>query len=738
MSVVGIDFGNLSTVVAVARNRGIDVICNEVSNRVTPTLVSFGQKQRYLGEGAKTQETSNLKNTVGSLKRLAGRTLSEDKELSEVEARFLTVALTEVDQGAEVSVKVQYRGEPRTFTITQVIAMYFTKIKAITAAEINGPVTDCVISIPGYYTDRQRRAILDAAEIAGLNPLRLLNDVTAAALGYGITKTDLPEEKPRHVVFVDIGHSDYGVAVVNYLKGQLTVKATAYDRHFGGRYFDEVLVDHFAADFKERYKIDVKSNAKALLRLRVGCEKLKKVLSANPQAHLNVESIMDDRDVSALMTRQEFEELASDLFSRVRAPIEKALADAGLTAEEIDAIEIVGGSTRIPAIKDTLTDIFKKELSTTLNQDEAIARGCALQCAILSPVFKVRDFSIQDITPYPVKYSWEASGEETESELEVFPRNNTIPSTKVLTLSRDEPFDLTVDYADPSTLPPGTRPHLGRYTVQKVKPMKSEETGEMGPATVKVKARVNMHGIASVDGAYIAEEITKEETDEDGNTKTRKVIRKHELPIVASNTSSLPLPILQGLTEAEGQMAAEDKLVADTEERKNALEEYVYEMRDRVETIYKDFVDEATGASFLDQLRSTEDWLYEDGEDASKSIYVSKLNELRAIGDPIVSRAKEAEGREEAIKALRSSIDIYTAQATDMGDSKYDHIPVEEKQKVAERCGSTLKWLEEKVAEQEAKPAHEDPILRVAELKKERQDLVMFASGIMSKPKPAP
>lgn len=260
----------------------------------------------------------------------------------------------------------------------------------------------------------------------------------------------------------------------------------------------------------------------------------------------------------------------------------------------------------------------------------------------------------------------------------------------------------------------------------------------MGPATVKVKARVNMHGIASVDGAYIAEEITKEETDEDGNTKTRKVIRKHELPIVASNTSSLPLPILQGLTEAEGQMAAEDKLVADTEERKNALEEYVYEMRDRVETIYKDFVDEATGASFLDQLRSTEDWLYEDGEDASKSIYVSKLNELRAIGDPIVSRAKEAEGREEAIKALRSSIDIYTAQATDMGDSKYDHIPVEEKQKVAERCGSTLKWLEEKVAEQEAKPAHEDPILRVAELKKERQDLVMFASGIMSKPKPAP
>jgi len=305
MSVVGIDFGNMNSVIAVARNRGIDVITNEVSNRATPSKVSFGPKQRYLGESAQTQEISNFKNTVSSLKRIAGRTF-QDQEVQNIEAKYINADLLEVD--GQVGVKVNYLGQPTTFSNIQLVAMYFTKIKETAQAELKIPVSDCVISVPGWYTDVQRRAILDAADISGLNPLRLINDTTASALGYGITKTDLPEEKPRHVVFCDIGHSSYSVAVVAYLKGQLTIRSTAYDRHFGGRNFDEVLVDHLSEMFKEKYRIDVKSNNKALFRLRSAAEKLKKVLSANPASPINIESIMDDKDVSAIVKREEFEE----------------------------------------------------------------------------------------------------------------------------------------------------------------------------------------------------------------------------------------------------------------------------------------------------------------------------------------------------------------------------------------------------------------------------------------------
>ncbi|KAF9351911.1 adenyl-nucleotide exchange factor sse1, partial [Mortierella sp. AD094] len=543
MSVVGIDFGNLQSVIAVARNRGIDVICNEVSNRFTPSLVSFGPKQRYLGETAKTQEISNFKNTISSLKRIVGRTLA-DKEVQEIEKQYLTAPLVEVN--GQLAVKVNYQGQETTFTTLQVFAMYLTKMKEIAASETNSPVSDCVIAIPAWFTDVQRRAVLDASEIAGLNVLRLINDSTAVALGYGITKTDLPEDKPRNICFVDVGHSSYTVSIVSYIKGQLTVKARAFDRHFGGRDFDRMLVDHFAAEFKTKYGIDVKSNGKALIRLMAGCEKLKKILSANSQAPLNIESIMEDRDVASTMKRTEFEELAQELISRVEAPLKQVLEDAGMTIADIDAVEMVGGSIRIPALKERIQAFFGKELSSTLNQDEAIARGAALQCAILSPSFKVREFAVHDITNYPIKMTWQPTPEEEETELVVFNKNNAIPSTKILTFYRSEPFDLEAQYAEPESIPAGINPWIARFSVKKVEPVNGE------PACIKVKARVNIHGVLSVESAYVVEEVIKEEAAEATKTeaaegeeaaaapetrKVKKLVKKGDLPVVSATSS---------------------------------------------------------------------------------------------------------------------------------------------------------------------------------------------------------
>jgi heat shock protein 4 len=298
MSVVGVDFGTLNTVIAVARNRGVDVITNEVSNRATPSLVGFGPRSRYLGEPAKTQEISNLKNTVGSLKRLVGRSLSDPDV--QIEQEHVSAPL--IDINGQVGAEVTYLGKKEQFTATQLVSMFLGKIKATAAAELKLPVKEIVMSVPVWFTDIQRRALMDAADIAGLQLLRLINDTTAAALGWGITKLDLPtaEEKPKRVAFIDIGHSNYTCSIIEFRKGELTVKATAWDRHFGGRDFDKALVDHFAAEFKEKYKIDIRTNGKAMVRVAAAAEKLKKILSANLQAPVNIESLMNDVDVQTV------------------------------------------------------------------------------------------------------------------------------------------------------------------------------------------------------------------------------------------------------------------------------------------------------------------------------------------------------------------------------------------------------------------------------------------------------
>ena len=481
---------------------------------MSSSLVAFGPKSRYVGEAAKTQEISNLKNTVSNLKRLAGRKFN-DPEV-EIEKQFIAADLVEAKNG-DVGVKVKYLGQDEVFSATQLMAMYLTKIKATASAELKLPVSDIVLSVPPWFTDPQRRSIMDAAEIAGLKLLRLMNDTTATALGWGITKLDLPtgEEKPRRVCFVDIGHSNYTVSIVSFKKGELTVLATAFDRHFGGRNIDKALIDHFADVFKEKYKIDIYTNAKAYFRVAAAVEKLKKVLSANAQAPINVESVMNDVDASSMLKREGLEELIQPLLDRITVPLEEALAEAKLTKDDIDAIELVGGSTRVPSLKECISEFFGKPLSFTLNQDEAIARGCAFACAILSPVFRVRDFSVHDILSYPIEFTWEQSPDipDEDTSLTVFNKNNTVPSTKILTFYRKEPFDLEAKYAEPEKLPGKMSPWIGRFSVKGVHPDSKDDF-----MICKLKARVNLHGVLNIEGGFFVEEVeVEEEIKEEGD-----------------------------------------------------------------------------------------------------------------------------------------------------------------------------------------------------------------------------
>lgn len=735
-SVVGIDFGNLASKIGVARKGGIDVIVNETSNRATPSLISFGVKSRAIGEAAKTLETSNFKNTIGSLKRLIGRTFN-DPEIAEVEKQYINAQLQDVN--GEVGVKVNYLGEPNTFSATQLVAMYLGKLRDITAPEIKATPSDVVISVPGWYNDSQRRAVLDAAHIAGLNPLRLINDTTAIALGYGITKSDLPEpDAPRNVVFVDIGHSNYSVAVVAFAKGQLSVKSTAYDHNFGGRNIDLALVKHFAAEFKEKYKIDVLSNPKAVFRLITAAEKLKKVLSANAEAPLNVESIMNDIDASSKLNREQFEELIAEPLSRITAPLEEALLEAGLTPDQIHSIELVGGSTRIPAIRTRVRDFFgsNRQLSSTLNADEAVCRGATFACAMLSPVFRVRDFNVQDITPYPIKTAWErvpGDAEEDDTELVVFPRGNNIPSTKVLTFYRSAPFELEASYLHPDKVHGPAR--IGTFRCEGVSPSANGD-----PVQIKVKTRLNLHGILSFEGAQLIEEETAEpeplpEGAEGEPPKPRKLVKKTDLP-VKTQYNQLETAALEKLRESEASMHAADKLVADTEDRKNALEEYVYDMRGKLDERLAPFVLPDEKAKILELAQKAEDWLYsEEGEDASKSAYVERLDGLHALGDPVTNRYREHEARPRAAAQLRETIGAYMSQ---VNQPDYAHIDEAERNKVVERCATEQQWLDDKSARQLEKPKTADPILTSAEILKRRDELIYFSQPILSKPKPKP
>lgn len=740
MAVVGIDFGSLHSKIGVARHRGIDIIANEVSNRATPSLVAFGPKQRAIGEAAKTQETSNYKNTVGSLKRLVGRMLN-DPEIQEVEKKFINATL--VDTAGTIGVEVSYLGEKHTFSAVQLAAMYLGKIRDITATELKTGVTDVVIAVPGWYTDIQRRALLDAASIAGLNTLRLINDSTAVALGYGITKSDLPEaDNPRHVAFVDVGHSSLSVSVVAFSKGQLKVLSTAYDRNLGGRDIDYALVHHFATEFKTKYKIDVLSSPKATFRLAAGCEKLKKVLSANAEAPLNVESIMNDVDVSSKLTRDAYESLIAGVLDRIAQPCQVALAGSGLTLEQIDTVELVGGSTRIPAVRARIQSAFLgKILSTTLNQDEAIARGATFSCAMLAPTFRVRDFAMHDINYYPIKVQWEASpgDPDDDTELLVFDRGNGIPSTKVLTFYRKDAFEIEARYAEPSMLPGSVNPWIAKFAAKAIPP---DAKGDL--QAVKLKTRLNLHGIMSFEAAYVEEIEEREDAMQvDGEAegeakpkKTKKIIKK-EVPFV-SGATSLDSTILERLKEQEAQMHSSDKLVMDTEDRKNALEEYVYDTRGKLDDRYISYVQEAEKEKLLAALQDAEDWLYtEEGEEATKSAYVSRLDSLKVLGDPIATRYRENEDRPRTISELRESLNHYMAQATSI-EEKYAHIDEKDKQPIVEKCATIQKWLDDQIARQSERPKNVDPVLKCTDILKKKDEIIYFATPIMTKPKPKP
>uniref|UniRef100_A0A673JNB2 Heat shock 70 kDa protein 4-like n=1 Tax=Sinocyclocheilus rhinocerous TaxID=307959 RepID=A0A673JNB2_9TELE len=756
MSVVGFDVGFLSCYVAVARAGGIETAANEYSDRSTPACVSFGPRNRSIGAAAKSQMVTNCKNTVQGFKRFHGRAFS-DPFVQNLKSS-LVYDLSQMPSGT-TGIKVMYMEEEKVFSIEQITAMLLTKLKETAESALKKPVADCVISVPCFYTDAERRSVIDAAQIAGLNCLRLMNETTAVALAYGIYKQDLPtpEEKPRTVVFVDIGHSGYQVSVCAFNKGKLKILATAFDPEMGGKDFDERLVKHFCEEFAVKYKLDVKSKPRALVRLYQECEKLKKLMSANSSdLPLNIECFMNDIDVSSKLNRAQFEEMCADILARVEPPLRSLLEQAHLKKDDIHAVEIVGGASRMPAIKERINKFFGKEPSTTLNADEAVARGCALQCAILSPAFKVREFSTTDVVPFPISLKWNSAAEDGVSDCEVFPKNHASPFSKVLTFYRREPFSLEAYYNCPKELP-YPDPTIGQYVIQKVIPQASGESSK-----IKVKVRVNIHGIFSVSSASLVEvqkseeeeesmdtehstekenevllqDTTEKKSDQPPQAKKAKVKTKVlELPIENNPQWQLANDMLNLFVESEGKMIMQDKLEKERNDAKNYVEEYVYEMRDKLHGIFEKFVNE--NALSL-KLEDTEVWLYEDGEDQPKQVYIDKLVDLKSLGQPIQDRYTEFEERPKAFDELGRQLQQYMkiVEAYKTKEEQYDHLEEAEVQKVDRMVNDVMIWMNSKMNQQSKQSLAVEPVVKTTEIQAKTRELFSTCNPIVTKPKP--
>uniref|UniRef100_G3ULX7 Heat shock protein 105 kDa n=1 Tax=Loxodonta africana TaxID=9785 RepID=G3ULX7_LOXAF len=808
MSVVGLDVGSQSCYIAVARAGGIETIANEFSDRCTPSVISFGSKNRTIGVAAKNQQITHANNTVSNFKRFHGRAFSDP--FIQREKENLSYDLVPMKNGG-VGIKVMYMDEEHLFSVEQITAMLLTKLKETAENNLKKPVTDCVISVPSFFTDAERRSVLDAAQIVGLNCLRLMNDMTAVALNYGIYKQDLPglDEKPRIVVFVDMGHSAFQVSACAFNKGKLKVLGTAFDPFLGGKNFDEKLVEHFCAEFKTKYKLDTKSKIRALLRLHQECEKLKKLMSSNStDLPLSIECFMDDRDVSGKMSRSQFEDLCAELLQKIDVPLRALMEQTQLKAEDVSAVEIVGGATRIPAVKEKIAKFFGKDVSTTLNADEAVARGCALQCAILSPAFKVREFSVTDAVPFPISLVWNHDSEDTEGVHEVFYRNHAAPFSKVLTFFRRGPFELEAFYSDPQGVPyPEAK--IGRFVVQNVSAQKDGEKSK-----VKVKVRVNTHGIFTISTASMVEKVPTEESEASsveadlecpsqrppGNPDSEKNIQpdnsdagaqpqvqtdgQHtsqsppppeltseenktpdadkkcfnfkkvdqppeakkpkikvvnvELPIEANLVWQLGKDLLNMYIETEGKMIMQDKLEKERNDAKNAVEEYVYEFRDKLYGPYEKFLCEQDHQNFLRLLTETEDWLYEEGEDQSKQAYVDKLEELMKIGTPVKLRFQEAEERPKTLEELGQRLQHYARIAADFRnqDEKYNHIDESEMKKVEKAVNEAMEWMNNVMNAQAKKSPDQDPVVRAQEIKAKIKELNNTCEPVVTQPKP--
>ena len=592
---VGIDLGTTYSCVGVFQHGKVEIIANDQGNRTTPSYVAFTDWERLIGDAAKNQVAMNPTNTVFDAKRLIGRKSNDAVVIADMKLWPFDV----IDEAGSPKVKVEYKAEKKTFFAEEISSMVLVKMKETAEAYLGKTVTDAVVTVPAYFNDSQRQATKDAGTISGLNVLRIINEPTAAAIAYGLDKKVGAEQ---NILIFDLGGGTFDVSILTIEEGIFEVKSTAGDTHLGGGDFDSRMVTFFMNDFKKKYKKDMSGNKRSVCRLRTACERAKRTLSSITETSIEIDSLYEGIDFYTKITRARFEELCADLFRSTLEPVEKSLRDAKFDKGQIHELVLVGGSTRIPKIQKLLQDFFNgKELNKSINPDEAVAYGAAIQAAILSgdKSEEVQDLHLIDITPFSLGI--ETSGGVMATLIN---RNSAIPKKEqqTFTMPSNHTSVLIQVYEGERAM---TRDNniLGKFKLTNIPP------APRGVPQIEVTFDIDRNGILNVSAA------------DKSTGKENKIT-------ITNDRGRLSAEDIERMVREAEQYKAADDAQRDRVSAKNQLESYAFSMKSTFEDI-------------VSKCEEVIEWL-DHNHQAEKDEFEREQKDLEAIFAQIVTKLYQA------------------------------------------------------------------------------------------------